>query len=438
MSSSRGNTIVPQQTLREFLQEQLPQASGVKRLVVGLSGGLDSSVLLHALHAVAPEFALPLRAVHVHHGLSPNADAWAAAVEKLCATLRVPLEVRRVRVAEGASREAEARAARYAAFAASLADDEALLLAQHCDDQAETFLFRLLRGAGVTGLGAMRRSRTLPGRSLPQWRPFLPLPRKALLAYAQAHALNWTDDESNQDTRYDRNYLRLEILPRLEARWPAVRETLAATALRLQEADELLQELAAGLAALAIDAEQRLSIPALQQLAPPRQKLLLRYWLQRQGFVVPNAAVLNLILGQVVTARDDAMPELRWTGCELRRYRDRLYALPPLTVIPKGWERYWDGAAPLLLPDGQLLLQEGNASASASWRVRYRRGGERLRLAPDGPSRELKTLLQETGVPPWQRERLPLVFAGEELVAVAGIDALSADPRCRFLLRAGP
>lgn len=432
---------MPEPTLRAFLRAQLPLAPGVRRLVVGLSGGLDSTVLLHALKNVAPEFSLPLRAVHVHHGLSPNADAWAEQVAELCAGLQLPLAVQRVQVGRGASREGAAREARHAAFASGLGADEALLLAQHGDDQAETFLFRLLRGAGVTGLGAMRGSRLLrrpDAAAVPQWRPFLTLSRSALRDYAEAHRLRWSEDESNQDRRYDRNFLRLEILPRLESRWPAVRDILAATALRLQEADALLQDFAAELAGSCLDAENRCAVPALKQLSRGRQKLLLRYWLGQMGFLLPDEAVLDRVLTEMLTARADAMPRVSWPGCELRRYRGRLYAMLPLPGIPRGWERDWSGETPLALPDGQLLLADGEAAKSGSWTVRYRRGSERFRPAPQRPSRELKNLLQEAGVPPWQRDRLPLVFDGDELIGVAGLDIPGADLRWRFTLRPPP
>lgn len=431
---------MPEHALRHFLRQHLPLAPARRGLVVGLSGGLDSRVLLRALARVAPEFALPLRAVHVHHGLSPDADAWAERVAEFCAQDGVPLTIARVRVTREASLEGAARRARQAAFAAGLQADEALLLAQHRDDQAETFLFRLLRGAGLTGLGAMRAATFLAlpeGAAVPCWRPFLGLSRPALAAYAEAHGLAWVEDESNADCRHDRNFLRHEILPRLATRWPAVQRTLADTALRLQEAEGLLQELAADMSAACIDAQQRLVLPALAVLTPPRQRLVLRHWLHQQGFRLPPAAVLEKILSEVVGARADAMPCQGWAGCEIRRYREHLYALAPPLPLPPHWECEWEGAAPLVLPDGQWLRAEGEGTAPG-WRVCYRQGGERLRLVPGGPSRELRTWLQEQGVPPWRRDRLPLLFRGEELVAVAGVDCAGADRGWRFRLGAGP
>lgn len=431
---------MPEQALRLFLRQHLPLAPVRRGLVVGLSGGLDSRVLLRALARVAPEFALPLRAVHVHHGLSPHADAWAARVAEFCAQDGVPLTICRVQVAREASLEGAARQARQAAFSAGLHAEEALLLAQHRDDQAETMLFRLLRGAGLTGLGAMRAATTLDlpeGGIVPCWRPFLGLSRSALAAYAEIHGVAWVEDESNADCRHDRNFLRHEILPRLATRWPAVRRTLADTALRLQEAEGLLQELAADMGVSCIDAQQRLVLPALASLTPPRQRLVLRHWLHLQGFPLPAAAALEKILSEVVPARADAMPRLDWSGCEIRRYREHLYALTPPSPLPPHWECEWNGAAPLALPDGQWLWAEG-AGPAPGWRVRYRQGGERLRLVSGGPSRELRIWLQEQGVPPWRRDRLPLLFRGEELVAVAGVDSAGGDLGWCFRLGAGP
>lgn len=417
---------MPEHALNRFLARQMPASSEVKQLVLGFSGGLDSTVLLHALVKVAPAFSLPVLAVHVHHGLSPNADVWADHVQGLCAGLGVPLAMHRVQVARAASLEAAAREARQAAFATSLKFGDALLLAQHQDDQAETVLFRLLRGAGVTGLGAMHavsvfaRADAVP---VPQWRPLLGLSRAALEQYAQANALRWVEDESNQDTRYARNFLRQEIFPHLKVQWPAVAQTLAATARRLQEADSLLDELAVEMAQSGIDEQQRLKIPAWLALKPARQNLLLRYWLRQQGLPIPAAEMLEKIGSEVIAARADARPLLTWAGCEIRRYREHVYAMPPLRPVNSQWQCEWDGVSPLALPGGRVLQMERAEEKAALpvFLVRYRQGGERFRPAGQLQSRELKTLLQEAGVPPWERDCLPLLFAGDELVTVAGL-----------------
>lgn len=415
---------LPLRALRDFLAGACAGGE-VRALVLGVSGGLDSRVLLAAAAELAPGLGLPLRAVHVHHGLSPDADAWAGRVEAWCAAAGVPLTVHRARVDRRvASLENAARVARHAAFAAELRAGEALLLAQHRDDQAETLLFRLLRGAGLDGLGAMRahsRFRAHDGLRLPQWRPFLALSRADLEAFARARGLEWIEDESNADRSLDRNYLRHEILPRLAARWPAAVRTLADTARRLQEAGDLLDEVAAELAALAVDARGRLSLEALRGLSPARQRLLLRHWLQAGGALPPTAAVLERLRSDMLAARGDAMPRVSWRGAEVRRHRDWLYLLPPASVLPAGWAADWDGAQPLLLPDGRRLAVEGEGRPARPWRVRYRRGGERLRPRPGRPSRELRTWLQERDVPPWEREALPLVLDGDDVIGVGGL-----------------
>jgi len=414
--------VMPEKSLQTFLENALAHAPQVRRLVVGFSGGLDSTVLLHMLCRLAPQHGRELQAVHVHHGLSLNADAWVAHVTAMCAEWQIPLQVHHVQVGRLASLEASARTARRQAFANSLVESDALLLAQHEDDQAETLLFRLMRGAGVTGLGAMHETSRFvaSGKSIvPLWRPLLGVSRNSLLQYAQQHALTWVDDESNRDLRYSRNFLRNEIIPRLRQHWPAVSFTLAVTAKRLQEADALLQEMAAEMASTCIDSEQRLLIPAALALSPARQRLLSRYWLQQQTFRLPDEALLERIRQEVMMAREDASPRVGWEGCEIRRYRQHLYAMPPLSAVSIDWQAKWDMAAPLMLPDGRRLCAETPAGIYLpECRVQFRRGGETLR--GHGVTHDLKKLMQASGIPPWERERLPLVFTADELMTVTG------------------
>ncbi len=429
---------MPEHALKKFLQEQMAAGAGVRRLVLGFSGGLDSTVMLHALATVAPALGLAVHAVHVHHGLSPNADDWAEHAERVCRMLGVGLTVRHVTVRTQPSLEAAARDARRQALAECLRTGDALIFAQHRDDQAETVLFRLLRGSGLTGLGAMKSvssipsstqpsAQALPPQSVPQWRPFLGLSRQHLASHAAEHGLVWIEDESNQDMRLDRNYLRHAVFPVLGERWPAAAATLAATALRLQEADGLLQEMAVQMAADAIDEQGRLSVSVLRSLegkslGNARQRLLLRHWLGSRGFTFPDEKQLERILDEVAFAREEARPLLAWPDCEIRRYRDGLYAMTPLQPVPHDWQQVWHPALPLLLPD-ERHLSAAPALAGTMLLVRYRRGGEHIRHR--GHLRELRTLLQSAAIPPWERERLPLVFAGDQLLAVAGIDILA-------------
>lgn len=427
-----GEYSMPEQILSAFLQQQLDAGASagpvISRLVCGFSGGLDSTVLLHALAEVAPLFKLPVLAVHVHHGLSPNADAWAEHAALVCKRLGIELRVQRVMVSAQGSLEAAARDARRQAFARILQAGDALLLAQHQDDQAETVLFRLLRGSGVTGLAAMQAVGHFPLKDnvVPLWRPFLGLSRQQLEQQARAQQLLWIEDESNKDEQLARNFLRHRIFPLLNTRWPAANVTLAATAQRMREADALLQEMAEAMAVRCIDGRGCLFIPELQSFAEQkngtaRQRLLLRYWLQVQGFALPDEALLEKIITEVVAAREDAAPLLSWSAGEIRRYRQHLYAMPALSAIPSGWERAWQPDLSLSLPDNrQLTASIAPGVATPAFTVRYRRGGEKLRCG--GHLRDLKTLLQEAGIPPWERERLPLLFAEDELLAVIGTD----------------
>lgn len=405
--------------LRRFLQS-LPPAG---RYVVAYSGGLDSHVLLHALSSLG----LNLAAVHVHHGLSPNADLWSEHCLATCKELGVPCRVLRVRVtAAGSGREAAARSARYAALEQALGEGEMLLTAHHQDDQAETLLLMLLRGAGVAGLAAMPPLRRFAAGWLA--RPLLGLPRDVLRHYAETHHLSWVDDESNFDTSLDRNYLRHDLLPGLRRRWPAADRALARSAAHLAEARELLTELAvADQAGAGGSRPGTLSVAALGRLTPARRRNLLRHWIGDRGLPPPDSAHLRRIEQEVLPARADAEPCVAWPGAEVRRYRDDLHALPP-TIPPPALELSWDPQQPLALPDGRRLvaapaLGQGLGAArcaGARLTVRFRAGGERCAPAGRGHSHELKKLFQEAGVPPWERERVPLLFVDGVLAQVVG------------------
>lgn len=394
--------------LRRFLQSQPPAG----RYLVAYSGGLDSHVLLHVLHRLGVNLA----AVHVHHGLSPNADLWSEHCVAACNALNVPCQVARVHVAaEGSGREAAARAARYAALEQAVGEGEMLLTAHHQDDQAETLLLMLLRGAGVAGLAAMPAVRPF-GRGL-LVRPLLGVPRSTLQHYAVQHGLSWVDDESNFDTSLDRNYLRHQVLPLLRQRWPAADGALARTAAHLAEAGTLLAELAeADMAGARGTYPATLSVRALHPMGAPRRRNLLRHWLRSLRLPLPDTAHLHRIEQEILPARPDAEPLVGWSGAEVRRYRDDLYAMPPLAPVPEV-ELTWDMAQPLSLPDGRILTATAAAAsglsavrcAGARITVRFRAGGERCAPVGRGHTHELKKLFQEAGVPPWERERVPLL-----------------------------
>lgn len=396
---------------------------------VAFSGGLDSSVLLHLLVQVSRRNALPpISAIHVHHGLQGAADAWPAHCQRLCDELGVPLSIRHVQVEPGASLERAAREARYGAFAAVLNAGEVLLLAQHQDDQAETVLYRLLRGAGVQGLAAMAYSRTLAdGHAV---RPLLGVPRSVLEAYAAAYGLIWVDDPSNTDTGLARNFLRQEILPRLQGHWPKAAQVLARAAEHQAEAQGLLQALAE------LDMQRAggrlnldwldipcLDLQALRQLSDARQRNLLRYWLANFTRLPDSRHWQGW--HDLRDAAADASPIWRLESGELRRHGGSLLWLDARWRVP--WSRQlqpWSLVEqPLLLPgNGQVWLEGAVPAGQLS--IGYRQGGEVLDV-PGRGRRDLKRLLQEAGVPEFIRERIPLLLCDGRLVAVANLLASS-------------
>jgi tRNA(Ile)-lysidine synthase len=408
------------------------------RVAVALSGGRDSMVLLDALSRLRAELPVTVSAVHVHHGLSPNADAWAAFCAAECDRRGVALTLRRVQIerAPGDSLEATARAARLSALAT--ADADAIALAHHADDQAETLLLQLLRGAGPHGLAAMPASRAAGGP--PLIRPMLALPRATLETYARQHDVAWIDDESNADTGLRRNFLRHEIAPRLAAAFPGYPATLVRAAAHHAEAAHLLDELAAldddaagsGNDAATLD---RAALAASAQRSPARARNLLRWFLRQHGLPPPSTVRLAAMLEQFVHAVPDARVRVAHAGVELGIFRGRIVVHAP-AVAP--FAVMWSGEARLALPHGVLEFArargEGLAAsvlAATPVTVRRREGGERLRVAVDRPSRAVRRLLYDAGVAPWQRASLPLVWCGETLAAVPGIGvdaAMRASP----------
>jgi len=393
------------------------------RIAVALSGGLDSTVLLHTLASLAARLPLVLRALHVDHGLHPDSPAWAAACREACTAAGVGLEIIELGLvpARGQSVEAQAREARYAALAGRLAEGERLVTAHHRDDQLETVLIQLLRGAGVAGLAAMP-GRARLGRGW-QLRPLLTVDRAELAEYAARLGLAWQQDPMNEAVRFDRAYLRERVLPAIRERWPAAPATVSRSARHLAEASRLLAGLAAEDATRVLD-DGRLSLAALAGLSGDRQVNLLRWWLQQEGLRPPPAAQLGAGLPGFFTARPDGAPALRWDEGEVRRYRGRLYAFGRLAPPP---DQSPAGPALELGPGlGRFRLVAGHEgglrpAAGAGATIRFRAGGEALQPHPGRPRKRLKDLFQEAGVVPWMRDRLPLVYVGERLAAVGDL-----------------
>ena len=410
------------------------------RLVLGLSGGLDSVVLLDLLHRLARPLEFKLSCVHINHGISPDARRWAGFCARKCKRLGLALEVHEVDIAPHRAEglEAAARRARYAVFVRQ--DADFIVLAQHQDDQAETLLLQLLRGAGVKGGAAMpvlrpqAASKSGKGARPPAiLRPMLALTRGQIEDYARARRLKWVEDESNSDIRYDRNFLRHEVLPVIERAFPAYRTTLARAARHLAEASQVQDELAEADAHLAV-AGNRVALAELKRIGVARSKNLLRWMLCQRGDAAPEADRLEEGLRQLLQARDDAAVRVALGTCELRRYDGRAYLLPSMPDTPASLRSDWDGRRLWPLPElgGALHFARHNGSGLDCAKVGeqglsagVRQGGEKLRLRPGGSTRSLKNLLQEARMPPWERERLPLIYCGDTLVAVPGLGVAS-------------
>lgn len=385
-------------------------------LVVAYSGGPDSTALLHAL---ATQLRRPaLRALHVDHGLHADSATWAVHCRRFCETLDVPLDVARVSVdlSRGEGIEAAARRARRDAFAASLRPGEHMVLAHHRDDQMETVLLKLLRGAGPEGLAGMRERRPLAAGML--WRPLLTLPRSALLDHVAANDLPTVHDPSNDDPRIARGYLRGSIVPALVAQWPQAAFSITHSARLCRDAADALRDgWSDALDALrrdedTLDANGWLALPAAWR-GP-----LLDHWLHGAGLTAPTTAQRDTLERQVCEAGAERLPLVGWADTDVRVWRGRLWAMRRRPAFDPDWSAPWHGE-PLELPGGGVLSLPGGRLATPLT-VRYRRGGEHLRPHGDRHTRELRDLFQQGGVPPWLRPRMPLIHDGDVLLAVAG------------------
>ena len=416
---------------------------------MGLSGGVDSIVLLDVLSRIATRRRFVLAALHVNHQISPNAGRWAAFCRTICRTRGIPLRVVRITVQGGDSLEAAARDARYGVFRSQQAGH--VVLAHNQDDQAETVLLQLLRGAGVKGLAAMplvrrdeRGGMRAEGKILKKGhpsilRPLLGVSRAEIEAYAKKHKLEWIEDESNADIHFLRNFIRRDILPLLAGRFPAYRATLARSAGHFAEAAQLLDELAACDGA-AYFHDGALLIAGLRRLSRARARNLLRHFLASHGAVMPNTERLEEALRQALTAKADARVCIELGTFELRRFAGALHIVKA-AARSAGFSRMWRGEHALTLPElnGVLTMTKGRDTGislakieSKPVTVRTRRGGERLKPDCRRPRRSLKNLLQEGGIAPWRRDRLPLLFCNGDLVWAPGVGIA-----CKYQAQAG-
>ena len=404
----------------------------MKSMTVALSGGVDSVVLLHLLHQLQKRQNFTLKASHVHHGLSKNADKWVKFCEKLCTKLSVTLDVHYIKLPQKKSLgiEGEARRLRYEKLLKSKTD--LVVLAHHEDDQAETFLLQLIRGAGVKGLSSMAHfddSRRL-------WRPLLNTSRTDIESYAKKHQLKWIEDESNQNIDFDRNFIRSKVLPILKNRFNHIIKVISRSSSHLAEAQNLLDDLAK------IDIKSylksnnykhKLQVKSLDKLSNARAKNILRYWLEINDQLMPSKDLLDELLRQVLMAKKDATIKIQLSkDFEIRRYKDEVYIVKKNLKGQKNYEIIWKGESKILLPNrAQLNFKKVKGRGinfkflnDQKLKIRNRQGGEFFKPNSKRPTKKIKQLLQESDLPPWEREFFPIIFVGDELACVPnfGID----------------
>ncbi len=420
--------------VENILREQVQRND---HLVIGLSGGVDSVLLLSILTSLIVQLGFTLSALHVNHGISPNANKWEKFCLDLCSAHGIPIKIAKLKISRlsGTSLEAVARDARYQIFRKLKADY--VILAQHLDDQAETLLLQMLRGAGVKGLGAMPVVRNqiseVGNQALdtgPQiLRPLLNVSRSEIEDYAQKNKLCWITDESNNDVTFDRNFLRHKIFPLLEKRFPSYRTTFLRTSRHMAEAGCLLDELAEYDRKECI-ISNKLQIKELRKLSFPRARNLLRYSFAQQGVILPSAVKLEDILGQLLSSRLDTKLHIMFGDTEIRCFRGSIHVRRASVLPNKKWKFVWKGEKQLAISElggsVRFMCKKGRGINLQKLKegpviIRFRLGGERIRPDCNRPRRSLKNLLQEASFPLWERESLPLLFSGEHLVWAPGI-----------------
>ena len=401
-----------------FNDESVSILEAAPQILVGYSGGLDSTLLLHALASDA-RFSSKLQALHVHHGLSEHAGYWQQRCEAFCNQHGVPLKVHHAHLQRGPNLEEEARDVRYAAFAAALHAQGCLVLAHHRDDQAETVLLALCRGTGITGLVGMPQVRTFATGKL--LRPFLHVERETLNHYAIEHELTWISDESNENTQYSRNYIRHDIMPLLRSRWPAVTRTILSGTKNCEQAQANLNDLAMIDSPDLVLKKDKLALSNLMHLSDSRIVNVLRTWLMNQAVRLPSSKKMEALVHTVIRAKADAAPSIQINNHIIRRYQSTLYCseMIPTPVIFE--DVIWSSFPESMLSGNGFLManpvDEGICvPAGALVEIRYRKGGERIRL--HGQTKSLKKMCQALGIPPWLRDKIPLIYIDGALALV--------------------
>jgi len=446
-------SLIPSSSLpsSQVFHKQLQALTRSKNILIAYSGGLDSHVLLHLASQLSQANnyshksqttqatqvnqanSYQVRAMHIHHGLQEEADAWVPHCQQVCDELNIPIEIKHLNltIEKGKSIEESARTARYAVFNETLQPDEVLLTAHHQNDQAETLLLQLFRGAGVQGLASMPCIANFGSGQ--HARPLLSCSRQSLETYAKENQLNFIEDPSNQDSAFDRNYLRNEILPELRERWPSIDKTISRSASIQAETKQILDELAEQDLLLIQNNSNKnplknniLDISVLKKLSFSRQKLVLRYWIDVNEFQAPSEKKLKHIFSDVVDSKEDAQPIVEWQGVEVRRFKNSIYLMTPLQDHDNKEVLEWKNPQKLLeIPSLNLVLpalKNSDYDKSQAVSVRFRQGGEKFYDHKRGVNTSLKKLFNESAVPPWLRSRIPLIYSGDILVKIVGIE----------------
>jgi len=407
--------------------KKFPAQSEIKTWWLAYSGGVDSQVLLHLLSQLKQTHNVDVRAVYIDHGLQQESKQWQQHCAASCESLSIPFQAISVNAiaSKGESPEATARQARYTALAKLIEHDHCLLTAQHQDDQAETFLLQLFRSAGAAGLSAMPFY-TLFSNG---WhvRPLLNVNQQQILDYAEKNNLSWVEDPSNQDHKYDRNLIRHTFIPVLKKRWPGIERTISVAAQQQAENKLLLDELAYEDLEKIDSANNSLSVDSLKKLSEARCRNVLRHWIKGLGFDVAPRRVMQQILLQIFHAKEDAMPDIRWSNLVVHRFKNRLYIL--INVEHDATQTFqWHGRDVLKIDSlgMQLTMQQTSTVGlkedvlSQELQVRFRQSGEKIQPAGRSGRHSLKKLFQEASVPPWERSKIPLIYLNNELIAVTG------------------
>tara|TARA_B100001250_G_scaffold218407_1_gene187418 strand:- start:606 stop:1940 length:1335 start_codon:yes stop_codon:yes gene_type:complete len=430
------------------LAAELNPVREYKTLILGLSGGLDSMVLLYAVNELIKnkKISSKLIALHINHRWQANSDEWEGFCKIRCAELGVPIVVKRLKEDSLKKSESDlenkARKARYEIFESIVDSDSCLMLGHHFDDQLETFIFRLNRGAGIKGLTAMPQSRVIGSGIL--YRPLLKIKAKSLCDFAEITKLRWIDDHSNADIAFDRNYLRHEILPRIESRWPNYRESWAKSLELISEAREITKEVViADFSSVVSDASNKLILSSLMDLTKARQRNLIKYWLMKIAKIEVGWNKLQHMVNEVLPAASHSNLEITINEYLICSYRNQLHLLRKYAPLPNVC--HWDlkGSQKLVITNNGMLVANQTEGKGISGKladnlqVKFRQGGESFRIA-GRPLKSLKKIFQELKIEPWIRPRIPLIYNQDELVCVVGIgvsaSALAAPEEIGFSL----